>query len=467
MRAIYNLVKSLLIIAGAFTLASRCAVKAPPASEELQEQAFTNFILPSTWKESGEGQSDSTQTTSNWLSSFNDPQLDSLVAEALIYNYDLKISCIRIEQALGFLNMAQASLKPALGIMGRQNTKLGGDLGGGLNGAFFSASWEIDLWGKLRNARNAEEANLLALEGDVSYAHLSIAALISRSYYLATEIYLEAELAKEMIKISQTMVDVSDKRLEVGVGTEIDLVVSEANLNNLKEGLLQLELAYANQLRAIETLLGRYPAAEIQVNAQLMAISTVIPAGIPFQILERRPDVMAAQQRFNASFFRVGEAKAARLPKLSLTAGFGAINSQVLALSPEFSNPVRSIGGELFAPIYQGGALKANVEIRNSQQKEAAEVYGRTVLNAISDVENALDAVQTVDAREEFLIKAVASNQKAFELEQQLFDVGKTDMRDVIRQQMDLYATQISLLRVRGEKITQRINLFLALGGTM
>ncbi|MEP0710508.1 TolC family protein [Algoriphagus sp.] len=467
MRAFYSVIKSFFILAIASAGIAGCAVKAPPASEELQEQAFTNFILPSTWQQSSAGQSDSTQLTGNWLSSFNDPKLDSLVAEALIYNYDLKISCLRIDQSMDYVKVAQAALRPAISIFGRENTKLGGDLGGGLNGAVFSASWELDLWGRLRNARNAAEANLLALESEVSFAHLSIAAMISRSYYLATEIYLEAELAREMIRISQMMVDVSTKRLEIGIGTEIDLVVAQANLNNLKDGLLQLELAYANQLRAMEILLGRYPAAEVQVNSELMEISTVIPAGIPFQILERRPDVLAAQQRFNASFYLVGEAKAARLPRLSLTAGFGAINSQVITLRPDFSNPIRNFGGELVAPIYQGGALKANVEIRNSQQKEAAEVYGRTVLNAIGDVENALDAVQTVDSREEFLAAAVTSNQKAFELQQQLFEVGKTDMRDVIRQQMDLFSTQISLLRVRGEKITQRINLYLALGGNM
>ncbi|SFT77468.1 efflux transporter, outer membrane factor (OMF) lipoprotein, NodT family [Algoriphagus locisalis] len=466
MRALSKQLKTFLIFATAAVLLTTCAVKAPTSSEELQEQVFANFILPSTWQSTAFSSADST-ITSNWLSDFNDPQLDSLVQEALIYNYDLKISCIRIDQAMGYVEMAKAALRPAFSILGRQNTKLGGDLGGGLNGAILSASWEIDLWGKLRNARNAEEANLLALESEVSFAHLSLAALLAKSYYLATEIHLETELAKEMIRISEMMVDVATKRFEIGIGTEIDLVVSEANLNNLKDGLLQLELAYANQLRAMEILLGRYPAAEIQINEELIEMSNAIPAGIPFQILERRPDVLAALQRFNSAFYRVGEAKAARLPRLSLTGGFGAITSQVVTLRPEFSNPIRSIGGELFAPIYQGGALKANVEIRNSQQKEAAEIYGRTVLNAIGDVENALDAVETVDGREQFLVNAVASNEKAFELEQQLFEVGKTDMRDVIRQQMDLYSTQINLLRIRSQKISQRIDLYLALGGNM
>lgn len=459
---------SYLLAIGVFgILAEGCAVKAPPASKDLQEQAFANFILPSTWSESGTDQSDSTQFTDNWLAEFKDPTLDALVEEALIYNSDLRISSARIEQANFAVEAAKAALKPAFSILGRQTTKLGGDLGGGLNGALFAASWEIDIWGKLRNARSAAEADLIAAESNVSFANLSIAAKIARSYYLAAETYQQIELTKQMLKVSQEMVEISQKRFEVGIGTEIDMLVAKSNINNLEDGLSQLRLGYSNQQRGIEVLLGRYPAAEVEVASQLMEINSVIPAGIPLQILERRPDVLAAQQQFNAVFFRVGEAEAAKLPRISITGGVGAISSQVLALKPDFQNPIRSLGSELIAPIYQGGVLRANVAIRTAQQQEATEVYGKTVLYAISDVENALETVQSVDDREQFLEAAVENTDRAFELEQKRFEVGKTDMRDVIRQQMDLFSSQMALIRIRSEKITQRINLYLALGGAM
>lgn len=440
-----------------------CAVKHPTKGEDLQNEAFANFILPSTWQNSA----DTLAIEDNWLSSFNDPVLDTLVKEALVYNPDLRISSARIEEAMGYVQAAQAALRPAFSILGRESTKLGGTFGNGLNGALFAASWELDIWGKLRNARNAEEANLQAMQSEQSFAQLSIAGHVTRTYYLASKTFLQMQLAMQMIQLSKDMKTISEHRYNIGIGTKIDVVMADANLNSLQDANHQLQLAYNNQLRALELLLGRYPCGEIEVKNDLIALNTNIPTGIPLQILENRPDVLAAQYRFNSAFYRVGEADAARLPQLSLTASFGVLDSQIFQLTDKFSNPMRSIGGELAAPVYQGGALKANVSIRTSQQKQALENYTKTVLNAMGDVENTLDAVKTVGEREGFITQAVNSNQQAFELEQVRYNVGQVDMRDLIDQQMDLYKAQTDLLNIKGEKIIQRINLYLALGGSM
>ncbi|MDW5290381.1 TolC family protein [Formosa sp. PL04] len=440
-----------------------CAVKPPTSSEDLQTEAFANFILPSTWQQSA----DTLAVNNNWLSTFNDPILDTLVKEALVYNSDLRISSTRIEEATGYVKAAQAALRPAFSILGRESSKLGGDLGGGLNGAIFAASWEIDIWGKLRNARSAEESNLAAMESEYSFAKLSIAALVTRTYYSASQTFLQIGLAEEMISLTETMKTISQNRYDIGIGSKIDVAMSDANLNSLKDAHRQLKLGYTNQLRALELLLGRYPSGDIEVKNELIDINTNIPTGIPLQILERRPDVLASQQRFNAAFYRVGEANAARLPQLSLAASFGVLDSQIFQLADNLSNPITSIGGELVAPIYQGGALKANVFIRTAQQKQAVEDYSRTVLNAMSDVENTLDAVQTLDDREVFVKQAVSSNQLAFDLEEIRYKIGQVDMRNLIDQQMDLYRAQTDLLNIKGEKIIQRINLYIALGGNM
>ncbi len=442
-----------------------CKVKAPPKSEELQKDAFSHFTLPSTWKASNV--SDSAAVVENWLSAFNDPDLDSIVSEAIQYNLNLRISGSRIEQANGYLKMSQAALRPALSLLGRGSTKLGDDLGSGLNGALFSASWEIDLWGRLRNARSASKSTLLAVKADYDFAKLSIAAAVARNWYLASETYLEIQLASQMVEASEKILTLSRNRQEIGIGTEVDVVVADANLNTMKDGLQRTRLAYSNQLRALEVLLGRYPSAEIQVKKELIQISGSIPAGIPFQILERRPDLIAAERRFASAFHRVEEARTAQLPNIRLTASLGAISSQVLQLKPDFSNPFGGGGATLIAPIYQGGKLKSNIEIRTEEQKQAVAEYARVVLNAIVDVENALQAVQTVEEREKYLVQAVKSNQRALQLEQQLYEVGKTDLRSVSRQQLDLFASQISFLHLQSEKIAQRINLCLALGGNI
>ncbi|WP_066224055.1 TolC family protein [Formosa haliotis] len=463
-KGLHGILKLLLVLAccGCFYT---CAVKQPTESEDLQKEAFANFILPSTWQNS----IDTLQINNNWLSTFNNPTLDSLVQEALIYNQDLRISSLRVTEANGYVESARAALRPALSILGNESTKLGGDLGSnGLNGGIFAASWELDIWGKLRSARSAEIANYEAIANENSFAQLSIAAMITKTYYLATETYLQINLAKEMIKLSQDMETISQNRFDVGIGTEIDIALSKATLNKFNDALFQLELAYNNQLRALELLLGRYPCADIETNTELPESNGHIPAGIPAQILERRPDILAAQNRFNAAFYRVGEANAARLPQLNLTASLGLLDTrQLIVLADNFSNPIRSIGGKLVAPIYQGGALKANVNIRNTQQQQAIEVYSQTVLNALADVESALNAVNTLDSREVNILESVKNNERAFELEKIRYKVGKTDMRDLIDQQMDFFKSQTDLLSIKGEKIVQRTNLFLALGGDM
>jgi multidrug efflux system outer membrane protein len=175
--------------------------------------------------------------------------------------------------------------------------------------------------------------------------------------------------------------------------------------------------------------------------------------------------LIAAERRFAAAFHRVEEARTAQLPNIKLTASLGAISSQVLQLKPDFANPFGGAGATLLAPIYQGGSMKANIEIRTAEQKQAVAEYARVALNAIVDVENALDAAQSIEEREKFLLVAVKSNQRALKLEQQSFEIGKTDLRSVSFQQLELFASEVSLLRVQSEKIVQRINLYLALGG--
>jgi outer membrane protein TolC len=183
-------------------------------------------------------------------------------------------------------------------------------------------------------------------------------------------------------------------------------------------------------------------------------------------MLERRPDMVAAERRVAASFNRVGEAKAARLPRIILNANVAAIQSDIVELKSDFENPTFGVGARLIAPIYDGGALKAQVQIRTVEQKEAVAQYARLALRALGDVENALAAAQTLAERDQILQRAVADNQRALALAQTNYRVGKTDMRTVQQQQLNVYAARLVLLRVQSEQLAQRANLHLALGGS-
>ena len=186
---------------------------------------------------------------------------------------------------------------------------------------------------------------------------------------------------------------------------------------------------------------------------------------MPSELLERRPDVVAAERRVAAAFYRTEEAKAARLPRISLTAAVTSISSELFVLKQQ-DNPIWSVGASLVAPLFLGGQLQAQVEIRTAEQKQAGAEYGRIGARAFGEVENALSAGFALDAREAILRQAVAENERALELANVRYRVGSGDLRGVLQQSLALYGAQVSLIRVRSERLVQRVNLYLALGGS-
>jgi outer membrane protein TolC len=213
-------------------------------------------------------------------------------------------------------------------------------------------------------------------------------------------------------------------------------------------------------------LVGHYPAAEIATRPDVLPMPGAIPVGMPLQMLERRPDVIAAERRVAAAFNLMGEAKAARLPKISLNLNFGALESDILQLKEDHENPSGGFGARLLAPIYQGGALKAQVEIRTMQQKEALADYARTALRALGEVENSLATSASLAARVKLLTQSVDEQTRALNLVQERFNVGRVDRRTVEQQRMIVQNAQVALLNVRTDELTERINLHLALGGS-
>jgi outer membrane protein TolC len=189
-----------------------------------------------------------------------------------------------------------------------------------------------------------------------------------------------------------------------------------------------------------------------------------VPAGLPSQLLERRPDVRAAERRVAASFYRVDEARAARLPRISLTAAVNSVSSDLIVLK-ERGNPVWGVGANLLAPIFAGGALQAQVDVRTAEQKAALAEYARVGAHAFDEVEGALAASFNLDERSGVLARAVQANERALGFARVRYDVGSGDLRGVQQQMLALHTSRTSLVHVQAERLIQRINLHLALGG--
>ena len=444
------------ILALAAALAAGCALKPPP-----ERPVLPNLKVPEAWATQG---APAGAVGGRWLAGFNDPRLDALVQEALAYNPDLQVAAARVEQAAGYVRVAGATLYPQVSLLARGGGALSGD-SSGLEGAGVFANWELDVWGRVRAGRASASTQYESAALDIEYARQSIAALVAKGWFLATEARLQRALAQEALAASEQQLGLARDRSRIGRGDEYDVALARANVATYRDIVRSLDLAYQQAVRALEALAGRYPAAALEAPAQLAAMPGAVPVGMPSELLERRPDIVAAERRVAAAFYRTEEAKAARLPRIALTGAVTSISSDLFVLKDR-DNPVWSAGASLTAPLFLGGQLQAQVDIRTAEQQQAVAEYARVGARAFGEVENALSASFTLEEREAILTEAVSENARALELANIRYRVGVGDLRAVLQQNLALYAARTSLLRVRSERLVQRVNLHLALGGS-
>jgi NodT family efflux transporter outer membrane factor (OMF) lipoprotein len=443
----------------AVSLLAGCSLLSPPTSEELHKDALPNVGVPQQWKQPA----DPGAVTDSEFWKFNDPALAALVQEALTYNADLRAGAARVEQARGYVTVAGADLMPSVAALAKGGGKWSGDYTG-MQTALIGATWEIDVWGRQRYGARAATDTFASAELDYEYARKSLTAWVVRSWLLAVQTTEQEDLLREMVQSSGKLVEMAQLRLKAGIGDETDIAQAQASLGEYRDLLRQVQLARTNALRALEVLLGRYPGAEVRTASRLPAMPVPVPAGLPSELLERRPDVGAAERRVAAAFNLTQEAKAARLPKLSLTATFGAVSSDLIVLQDK-DNPTLGLGGNFLWPLFNAGSLKAQVDIRTAEQQEAVASYAAIGLRAFDEVEGALASESALRERQEILKQVAADNRRSMELATVQYKIGSGDLRSILQEQLRLYSTLMTLVQIQGERLAQRVNLHLALGG--
>ena len=442
------------------TIVAGCALKDLPPHDETVKQAMPNAASPDKWAAGAT----TGPVADAWLASLDEPRLDALVREAVAYNADLQLASARVDVAAAYYAGASSPLWPQVNLVARGGGKMSGD-SSGLSGVGLFAAWEIDLWGRVRSTARATELQYESAKLDAEYARQSIAALVTKGWVLAVETRLQKSFAEAALKSSDQLAVLARDRLRIGSGDEYDVALAQANVESLRDTVRSLDLAYQNALRGLEALLGRYPAAVVAVAEELPTWKASVPAGLPSELLERRPDVVAAERRVAAAFYRTEEAKAARLPRITLVANFTSLSSELFILQSR-DNPVFSAGAGLIQPLFLGGLLQSQVDVRTAEQKAAIADYGKVGLRAFGEVEGALAAGGNALERETILARALRENERALELSIIRYRVGSGDLRSVSQQQVTLYAARVALLRVRSDQLIQRVNLYLALGGT-
>lgn len=438
-----------------------CATAPEPSTDQIRAEAFATVAIPPNWS----AQASQAQVDQGWLAAFADPQLTALVHEALIRSPDLLIAAARVEQANAQVDIAQAQLRPAIGLIGRGGSKPIADLVPLLSGLMLRLSWEIDLWGRLRYARNAAMAASDAQSADYRYAQQSLAASVARAWFTATEARLQLALATDLAERGQQLTALAEQRERIGAGSSNDTLATRAAAANYLDAREQAEMASRSAARALEILLGRYPGATLQAAVALTPLPGAVPAGMPIDALNRRPDLYAAERRVAAAFDRVGEARAEMLPALSISAGYGRLSNAAVRTRDDLEQTTSSVAATGTLPLYTGGALTGQVQLRSAEQKQAVAEYTRKALVALAEVEDALTAERMLAQRERLLSDALAANEQVARQVDAAERIGRSDQRAVQAQALETLAARSALLSLQRERLSRRVDLYLALGG--
>jgi NodT family efflux transporter outer membrane factor (OMF) lipoprotein len=326
-------------------------------------------------------------------------------------------------------------------------------------------SWEIDLWGRIRAQKAAAEAGFEASSLDYAFARQSLAATTAKSWYLAIETRQLLALAAETVNIYTQILELVKLRRAAGRVADFDVTQASAALATAQGNLRIAQGQYSEARRALELLLGRYPAAEIDISATFAPLPAAVEPGLPSSILERRPDIVAAERQVLAAFRSEEAAKLALLPSISLNFEGGRLSDRILDLARLNPWLYRAAIG-MSVPIFTGGALTAQIKIATAYQERTIAQYGSVVLRAFGEVEIALTNQALLAERLRFDQQSLNDRNESVRIAKERYAAGSSDLLTVLIIQSGQLTSQANVVKLRDAQLVNRINLHLALGGS-
>ncbi|MEZ5299093.1 MAG: efflux transporter outer membrane subunit [Verrucomicrobiales bacterium] len=403
---------------------------------------------------------------SDWIARFGDTSLATLCGEALEANRDLRAAAARVLAARERIAEARAAMLPQLSsaFSSGRAERVGAARSEPDFALGIEASWEVDLWRRLREATTAEAEDYLASEADLAAARQALAASVARTYFSAAEAASQSQLASETVASFAEALDVVEDSFERGVASALDVRLARANIEGARAALERRRREEDSAIRALEVLAGRYPGKAIEPRKTLPSLTAAVPAGIPSELLGRRPDIRAAERRARAADRRLGEARKLLLPSLRLTGSAGGASADLGRLLDKEAL-VWSIVSGLTQPILEGGRLRANIRRQEALRLAAAEDYAAAALNAFQEVETALAAESYLRAQEAALRRAAEESTAAAELALDRYSRGLEQIITLLESQRRAFDAQSALISAQGLRAQNRIDLYLALGG--
>jgi len=446
-----------------------CACSSSPTAPEVD----LGFELPDSWQ-AGDQEGEAIRV--DWWNLLGSLGLEEAVGEALSNNRDLQATAARVLAADAQARIAGADLYPQIDagfntIRQRQNFAGIPALGSNLRsitfnnfGVSLNLSWELDLWGRVRSGRLAAVADLEAAAADYYAAQLSLIAQTAKAWFAIAEGREQLTLAEQTVANFRLTSEQVRGRFRRGVRPSLDLRLALSNLSAAEAAEDQRQEQLQRTLRQMELLLGHYPDGSF-AQAQILPLDLPpIPAGLPSEMLERRPDLIAARRRLAAADSRLSQARAARLPRFSMTSSGGTVSSELKDLN-DLDFRVWTLVGNVMQPIFQGGRLQAEVVRNDAITREAAANYASAAQKALSEVETGL-AVEGYLARQETHLREAADQANAArEISEDRYLRGLEDFLTVADTQRSALAAESLWLQTRRQRLEARIDLHLALGG--
>lgn len=460
--AVCRIVVNLLLLSVAAAAVS-CALSTPPTRAETEIKALPpDARIPSRW---APGSSPDAQVTNDWVTSFNDPGLEKVVAEAIANNPDLRQAAAQVEMARQAAILVGAQLKPRIGVdAGGEVTRDFGDETFKSSEIYGLVAWEMDLWGKLRATRAAAVASYQATALDYAFARQSLAARTGQNWYLASGSRQLVTLAEQSVEVYTRLLKLAKAKYDAGRVSALDVAEASAHVNEAQSELRRAQGSYSEATRNLEVLVGRFPAAELDVTPSYASLPPPIRAGLPASLLERRPDLLAAEQQVLASFRALEASRLALLPDLTLTVEGGRLNDRLLDLLHLNPNLI-GLGLRLFQPVFEGGALRTKIRIATAQQERMVANYGGVALKAFREVEVALTNEELLGERLQYQNQALANRSETVRIATLKYRAGAQSLLPVLQLQTDELATRAEIIKLRDTQLANRIQLHLVLGG--
>jgi outer membrane protein, multidrug efflux system len=434
--------------------------------------------VPKQWIElpaSGVSSGTATAQVSSWWTTFGDSQLNSLIDRAVQSNTDLRIAAARIREARALRGVAAADAFPTVDASGKYSrsrsseNQPGGGTGTDTDWFImgFDASWEIDVFGGMRRKVEAADADIAVAEEKRRDVLITLLSDVAQNYLELRGNQLRIAITRENIVAQRKTVELTEGRYGVGLSNELEVAQARAQLAATESQIPTLETAVKRDIHRLGVLLGQQPGIlleELSVEAPIPPTPPDVPAGLPSDLLRRRPDIRRVERELAATTARIGVATAELFPKFFLT---GVIGQESVSMS-DFASPASrfwSVGPTISWRLLDGGRIRANIKAQDARQEQALGLYEKTVLIALEDVENALVAYSKEKETRRALSDSVEANTRAVNIANELYSKGLTDFLNVLVSQRSLFQSQDALAQSNQKVSSNLVALYKALGG--